>query len=296
MTKARRNGFAAARQVLLLSLGILAYVVAIRCLILPQELLSGGVTGVALFLHALLGWSVGLLTLLFNIPIFILGFRDIGRRFALYSAISVVGFWLLVDHLPLPPLTHDPMLASIFGGVLGGLGGALAVRAGGSLGGFDILGVVLNRRFSLGIGEVGFILNGALIVAAGVIGNPEKAMYTLVAIFAGSWTMDSLQTPRPRKAVLIVSKEHRAIREQLLFRMGRGVTVIKGEGAYSGEDMNVLLCIVTRYELREMRDLVRREDPEAFVSVLEASDVIGRFKKPTAFSMWQKSRRRGAPA
>jgi len=276
---------------LLLALGILAYVVAIRCLILPQHLLSGGVTGMALLLHAVFGWSVGLMTLLFNIPIFVLGFRDVGRRFAAYSAVSVVGFWLLVDHLPLPTLTHDPLLASIFGGVLGGLGGALAVRAGGSLGGFDILGVVLNRRFSLGIGEVGLVLNGAMIVAAGLIGNPERAMYTLVAIFATSWTMDGLQTPRPRKAVLIVSKNHRAIRERLLFEMGRGVTVFKAEGAYSGEDTNVLLCLVTRYELREIRDVILREDPEAFVSVLEASDVIGRFRRPTAFSMWQKKRR-----
>jgi uncharacterized membrane-anchored protein YitT (DUF2179 family) len=281
------------KQVILLFAGVCLFVIAIRGLILPQKLLTGGVTGLALLLHALLGWKIGLLTLIFNIPIFLLGFRDLGRRFAFYSGLAVVGFWLLVDHLPVPVLTHDPLLASIFGGLLGGVGSALAVRAGGSLGGFDILGVVLNRRFSLGIGEVGLILNGMLIVAAGLIENPERAMYTLVSIYVGSRTLDALQTPRPRKAVLIVSKENRAIKERLLFEMGRGVTLLKAEGAYTGEDTNVLICVITRFELKELRDIVKNEDPQAFVSVLEASDVVGRFKRPSAFS-FLKGRRNDA--
>ena len=278
------------RQIVLLAAGVLFFVVAIRGLLLPQKLFTGGVTGLSLLLHALLGWKIGLLTLLFNIPIFLLGFRDLGRRFALYSGMAVVGFWLLVDHMPVPVLTRDPLLASIFGGLLGGVGSALAVRAGGSLGGFDILGVVLNRKFSLGVGEVGLVLNGMLIVAAGLIGDPERAMYTLVSIYVGSRTLDALQTPRPRKAVLIVSKENRAIKERLLFEMGRGVTLLKAEGAYTGEDTNVLICVITRFELKELRDIVKGEDPQAFVSVLEASDVVGRFKRPSAFSLLKKRR------
>jgi uncharacterized membrane-anchored protein YitT (DUF2179 family) len=289
-----REAFKVLRQILLLCLGILCFVVAIRGFILPNRFFSGGVTGLALLLHALLRWPVGLLTFLFNVPIFLLGFRDVGKRFALFSAVSVVAFWLGVDHVPMAPLTRDPMLASIFGGLLGGLGSALAVRAGGSLGGFDILGVVLNRRFSLGVGEVSLMLNGVLIVAAGLLQDLELAMYTLISIFVASWALDTLQSPRPRKAVLIVSRRQAAIKERLLFQMARGVTILKAEGAYSGEESNVLLCVVTRYELKELQDLVRGEDPEAFVSVLEASDVIGRFKRPTAFSLWQKARRKSA--
>ena len=292
MKPSPRDAFRILRQLLLLAAGILCFVVAIRGFILPNRFFSGGVTGLALLLHALLRWPVGLLTLLFNVPIFLLGFRDVGRRFVLYSGVSVVAFWLGVDHVPIEPLTRDPMLASIFGGLLGGLGSALAVRAGGSLGGFDILGVVLNRRFSLGVGEVGLLLNGALIVAAGLLQNLELAMYTLVSIFVASWALDALQSPRPRKAVLIVSKRQNAIKERLLFQMARGVTLLKAEGAYTGEDANVLLCVITRYELKELQEIVRGEDPEAFVSVLEASDVIGRFKRPTAFSLWQKARRK----
>lgn len=285
------ESLATMRQLILLALGVLCFVVAVRGFIMPMKFLTGGVTGLSLLTNALLKWPVGLMTLLFNIPIFILGFRDVGRRFVIYSALAVVAFWLLVDHVPVPALTGDAMLASIFGGVFAGLGSALAVRAGGSLGGFDILGVVLNRRFSLGMGEAGLFLNGGLIAASALIGSPEKAMYTLASIYVSSRTLDALQSSRPRKAVLIISKQNLAIKERLLFEMARGVTILKAEGAYTGSDANALLCVITRYEMRDLRDIVKAEDPDAFVSVLEASDVIGRFKKPTAFSVWQKSRK-----
>jgi uncharacterized membrane-anchored protein YitT (DUF2179 family) len=276
------------RQVLLLAGAILCFVVAVKGFILPNHLLTGGVTGMALLLHALFKWPVGLLTFLFNVPIFLLGWRDVGKRFVAYSGLSVVLFSLTVDHVPIGALTRDPLLASIFGGVIGGLGSALAIQAGGSLGGFDILGVVLNRRFSLGMGEVGLVLNGALVVASGLMNTPELAMYTLVGIFVGSRTLDTLQAPRPRKAALIVSRQSAAIKERILIQMARGVTLLKAEGAYSGEENNVLLCVLTRYELRELQDILKQEDPEAFVTVFEASDVIGRFKRPTAFDIWKK--------
>lgn len=278
-----RHGLKEMGNYLLLGLAVISYVICVKAFYIPNHLLSGGVTGMALLTHALFEWRVGFLTFLFNVPIFVLGIRDIGRRFAVLSGFGVVAFWLLVDHIPIPAATHDPLLASIFGGIFGGLGTALALRAGGSLGGFDILGVVLNRRFSLGVGEASLFLNGALVAAAGFIEKPELAMYTLVAIYVGSRTVDAIQAPRPRKAVLIFSKRNEAIKEKILTQMGRGVTLLKAQGAYSKEDKDVLLCVVTRAELREIRDAVKDEDPTAFVSVLEASDVIGRFRRPSAF-------------
>jgi uncharacterized membrane-anchored protein YitT (DUF2179 family) len=270
-------------SLILLQLGVLSYVIAIKAFYIPNHLLSGGVTGIALLLHLLFNWPVGFLTFLFNIPIFLIGIRDVGKKFAVISALGVVAFWLVVDHVPIPPATHDHLLAAIFGGLLGGLATALALKAGGSLGGFDILGVVLNRRFSLGVGEASLILNGALISAAGLIENFELAMYTLVAIYVAGRSLDAIQLPRPRKAVLVFSKKNHTIKARILAEMGRGVSLFKTMGAYSGEEYEALLCVVTRYELREMRDIIRSADPEAFVSVLEASDVMGRFQRPSAF-------------
>lgn len=266
------------RRVILLLAGASSFSIAVRALIAPNHLLSGGVTGAALLLNHLVGIPIGLTVVALNIPIFLLGFRDVGRLFAVLSAAGVLAFWLVVDFLSIPPMTDDPLLAAVFGGVLGGIGSSLSLRAGGSLGGFDILGVVLNRRFSLGVGEVLLFLNGALVVAAGFMAGAELAMYTLVGIFAGGWMLDALQTPRPRKAFLIVTARPDPMRERILRTMNRGITVIPVSGGYAGETRTALLCVVTRPELREIADIVQAEDREAFVVVLEASEVMGRFR------------------
>jgi uncharacterized membrane-anchored protein YitT (DUF2179 family) len=264
------------------------YIASIKMLIQPNHLLSGGVTGVSLLFHALVNFPVGFGVMALNVPIFLWGFRDVGRRFAFYSALGVVLFWLGADHLPLGPATDDPMLGAIFGGVLGGIGSAIALKAGGSLGGLDILGVVLNRRFGVGVGEASLVLNGVLVLSTGLLEKPELAMYTLIGIYATSKTIDALYAPTPRKAVLIVSRASHAIRESIMAQMHRGVTILKGEGAFTHEGIEVLFCVLTRYELQELREIAQREDPEAFVSVWQASDVYGRFRKPNAFSYLKK--------
>lgn len=286
--KLRRHTVRVTWQVAAIVIATVCYIVSIKMLIQPNHLLSGGVTGISLLLHALGKIPVGLGVLALNVPIFLWGYRDMGRRFAIYSALAVVLFWLGADHVPLRAATDDPMLGAIFGGVLGGIGSAIALKAGGSLGGLDILGVVLNRRFGLGVGEVGLALNGALILATGVLEKPELAMYTLAGIFAGSKTIDALYAPTPRKALLVVSRESRHIRDAILTQMHRGVTVLKGEGAFTGDSVDVLFCVVTRYELQEIREIVLREDPEAFVSVWQASDVYGHFRKRSVLSYLAK--------
>lgn len=275
-------------RVFLMAAGVASFVVAVKCFVQPNGLLSGGVTGTALLLDHLFGLPVGLGMALLNVPIFLLGFRFLGVRFGISSACAVLATWLTADFLPLPVLTRDPMLAAIFGGAFTGFGSAVALRSGGSLGGFDILGVWVNRRFSVGVGEVLLALNGGLVVATGVIGSPELAMYTLVSIFAASWTLDSLQTSRPRKAFLVMTRRADTVRQRIVREMGRGVTVFPAAGGWNGAPMRVLLCVVTRGELRELADLVQEEDRSAFVVVLEASEVMGRFRKPEAADLLRR--------
>ena len=273
-----RAALSLAGRLFLLLAGTASFAVAVRCLIEPNQLLSGGVTGTSLLLNRLVGVPVGLGAAVLNLPIFLLGFRDVGRRFAALSGLAVVTFWWLVDYLPLQPLTDDPMLAGIFGGALAGLGTALTLRAGGSLGGFDILGVVVNRRFGVGVGEALLVLNGTLVAAAGMTSTPELAMYTLIGIFAAAWTVDTLQTPRPRKAFFIVTRKAEAVRERIVREMNRGLTVIPAVGGFEREDVSVLLCVVTRAEVRELEELVRSVDPRSFAVVLEASHIAGWFR------------------
>lgn len=283
-------------QILLLTAATLCFIAAVKCFLEPGKLLAGGVTGSALLMQRLLHWPVGLSMLLLNIPIFAAGFRYLGRRFGIYSAMAVLIAWVSADFIPFTPLTTDPMLAAIFGGALIGVGSALALKTGGSLGGFDILGVVVNRRFSLGVGEVLLALNGVLVLVTGYIGNAELAMYTLIGIFATSWTLDALQSPRPRKAFLVMTRRPERIQQRVLAQMGHGLTVFDARGAYTGQGVTALLCIVTRPETNELAEIVRDEDPDAFTAVLDASEVFGRFRTPSATRYLKRLRDRAPEA
>lgn len=279
-----------------LAAGVAAFVVAIKGFIQPNKLLAGGVGGTSLLIERLVGLPVGLLYFLFNIPIFALGARYVGRRFVTYSGVAVLLTWAMADWLPIPPLTDDPMLAGIFGGAVSGIGSALAMKAGGSLGGFDIVGVVINRRFSVGVGEVLLALNGLLVLAAGLVGSPEAAMYTLIGIFTTRWTIDSLTSSRPRKAFLVMTRNPAPVADRILRQMSRGVTALPARGAWTGDELTALLCVVTEPEMGELAELVRDADPEAFVVVLEASQVAGRFQTPSAWTYWRRLKDAPRPA
>ncbi len=266
------------RQLLLLAIGTAFFVTAVRCLFKPNQLLAGGVAGTSLLFYNLFRFPVGMTIAVLNLPIFLLGYRVIGRRFTLYSALAVVGTWLLIDYVPLPVLTSDPMLAGVFGGVLAGIGTSLGLKSGGSLGGLDILGTIMNRRFGVGVGEVLLMVNGCIVVASGLIGSPELAMYTLVGIFASGKTVDAILAPRRRKAFVILTRRPDRIRETVLVKMDRGMTVFRGEGAFTGREIVALLCVVTRGEIKELEEIVKQEDPDAFQVVLEASEVVGSFR------------------
>jgi len=266
-------------RILFVGLGAGLFAVTIKCFYEPNHMLSGGITGTALLIRTLTGFPVGLGMALLNVPVFLLGFRDIGRRFALLSGFGVLFFWFFADFLPLRPFTHDPMLGAIFGGVIAGTGTSIALKAGGSLGGFDIVGVFINRRFSTGVGEVLLALNGLLVLAAGLTASPEAAMYTLVGIFAASRVLDAMQTPRTRKAFAIVTSRPEEMRERISGAMNRGVTIWSAHGRDEAVDRAVLLCVVTRAELRELAEVVREVDRTSFTVVLEASQVFGHFRR-----------------
>lgn len=290
----RRRALRVVWRLLLLGAGSLAFAWAVRALVVPNGLLSGGVAGLAILAHRLFGAPIGLAYAVLNIPIFILGARIVGRGFILGSGVAVVITWVVTDLTAIPPATNDPLLAGIFGGVLYGVGTALGLRAGASLGGFDILGVVVNRRFGLGVGEVLLVLNGFLILLTGSIESPEKAMYTLVLIFASGKTVDVLTAPRRRKAFLVMTRRPEPIRERVLRTMNRGVTLFRAEGGWSHTEVAALLCVVTRAEVRELSDLVHEEDPEAFIVVLESSEVQGAFRNPPAAAYWRRLQETGA--
>lgn len=271
-------------QIALVLIGELLNAYAFNALIIPAKLLSGGVVGISLLLNQLFSLPIGLQTTLYNIPIFILGYKFLGRRFILLSVIGVLSFSFFTDNLKVAPLVDDLLLVSVFGGILGGIADGLILRAGGSTGGFDILGLIVSRQFNISVGQVFMAFNGALLTFAAVVNGqngPRIAMYTLIMIFVGSRVIDALQSVTPREAALIISQKSDAIAEAILTTMKRGVTYLQGGGAYTESEHRILLCVLTRFEIVELKQLVREIDPGAFVVFLEASDVVGRFDRRT---------------
>jgi len=262
--------------------------VAFRALIVPGRLLSGGVVGISLLLNQILNWPVGTQTLIYNIPIFLVGYRYLGRRFIVLSFIGVVSFSLLTDHLPVPTATQDLLLIAVFGGVLTGIADGIIIRQGGSTGGFDIIGLLVARRFGVSIGQVSLIFNGVLILLAALSNSLELALYTLIMIYVYSRVLNTSQENAPRRVALVISTQPEAIAARIMSELNRGVTYLHGMGAYTGQDFRVLMCVVTRYEFVDLRNLVRTVDPNAFAVILDASDVVGQFTLKSPLSRFLK--------
>lgn len=258
--------------------------IAYRALIVPARLLSGGVVGSALLINQVLGLPIGLQTILYNIPIFLVGYRYLGHRFVLLSIWGVITFSFLLDNLVFPTITQDLLLVAVFGGVVTGIADGIILRTGGSTGGLDIIGLIVSRRFGLSIGQVFLVFNG-LIISLGALVNQklEVAMYTLIMLYVSARVVDAIQAPTPRCFVMVISSKHEQIAERILKDLQRGVTYLQGTGAYTSTEFRVMLCVVTRYELVELRSILTEADPSAFTIVLPAQDVIGRFDQSSPF-------------
>ena len=250
--------------VTLLGTGIYAF--AVHMFTVPNNIAPGGVTGISTMVNYLTGIPVGTVSLLINLPLLLLGYRYIGRSFALKTMVSVVSFTLFIDVLypRLPVYQGDLMLASLFGGV--------------STGGTDITNRMVQRKFPhIKLGRIVFITDSVIILlAAFVFQNIESSLYALVAMFASSLLIDLVVTGLDRgKLVYIVSAKSREISEQVMERLARGVTVIRGEGAYSGKEKKILMVALRMQEYVKLKRIVRETDPAAFMIVSEAGEILG---------------------
>ncbi len=264
--------------VTLLGTGIYAF--AVHMFTVPNNIAPGGVTGISTMVNYLTGIPVGTVSLLINLPLLLLGYRYIGRSFALKTMVSVVSFTLFIDVLypRLPVYQGDLMLASLFGGVLIGVGLGIVFTRGSSTGGTDITNRMVQRKFPhIKLGRIVFITDSVIILlAAFVFQNIESSLYALVAMFASSLLIDLVVTGLDRgKLVYIVSAKSREISEQVMERLARGVTVIRGEGAYSGKEKKILMVALRMQEYVKLKRIVRETDPAAFMIVSEAGEILG---------------------
>ncbi len=256
--------------------------VALEIFLVPNQLIDGGITGISIMLSDIFDIPLGILLTLLNVPFLIIGYKQIGKTFALSTLMAVVLMSIGTQLLhPVKPLTVEPLLAAVFGGVILGVGVGLVVRYGGSLDGTEIVAILVSKRLPFSVGEVVMFFNFFILSGAGFVFGWNNAMFSLIAYYIAFKMIDvTLEGLDQSKSVWIISDKFRDIGEALTERLGRGVTYLEGEGGFTGEDKKVIFVVITRLEEAKLKAIVEDWDPDAFVAIGNIHDVKGgRFKK-----------------
>jgi len=270
----------------LVTLGALVQALAMRLFLIPGELVSGGISGLAQILNSFTGWPIGLMVFIGNVPLFVLGWRYLGgRRFALRTAVAVGLFSLFTDLLvifiPAQGMTQDNVLNALFGGVLLGIGLGLVYLGQGTSGGSDILGRILNSKLGISISQAYLITDTLVVLGGGLSYTWEKALYGLIVIYVSGLAAEAVSEGSGIfRETIIISSQPEQVAERLMTILERGVTVLPGTGAYTGVERPVLYCVITRAEVNQLKTLVKEIDPKAFIVIGSAHEVLGEGFKP----------------
>ena len=255
--------------------------VGLEIFLVPDDIIDGGVVGISIIASHLSGLPLGLFTFALNIPFFVVGYKQIGRTFTLSTFFSVACLSVGVSLLhPIPGLTHDPLLAAVFGGIINGTGVGLIIRNGGSLDGTEITAIILERKLSFSIGEIVMFFNLFILSSAGFVFGWDRAMYSLIAYFIASKAIDIVtEGIDETRSIMVIADREEDIASAINDRLGRSVTVLSGKGGYSGEAVNVLYVVVSRLEVSKLRSIVHQFDQNALVTVGNVDSWGKHFKK-----------------
>ena len=245
--------------------------------LVPNEIAPGGFSGIGQLCNALFGINVGTMALILNVPLFAVSMRSMGIKFGVKSLAASIGLSLLIDYLPIGAVTDDLLLATVFGALLGGIGFGLILRGNATTGGTDMLASLIHTRVpTLRVGVLITMVDGLVVVASAFVFSPKMAMYALISVFIMNYTLDYVLDGMNRStAYLIVSQKSDEIAAQVLGQLERGVTGLYGRGRYSGQETEVLLCVVSRFEVIRLRRIVSSCDPQAFMIAINAHEVLG---------------------
>lgn len=267
----------------MLVLGAAIAAFSIEEFLVPCTILDGGIVGISIMVNNLSGFSLSMLTLVLNLPFLIIGFRRLGTKFIAKSAVAMMAFSSFLEvFASLTDMTQDYLLAVCFGGVFLGVGVGLVIRSGGCLDGTEVVAIFLNRSFNLPVGRTVLLINVAIYMAAGFLFGFNRAMYSLLTYFITSKVIDFVETGvEQAKAAMIITNEGRKIADEIYKRMGRTVTILEGEGLISGRKV-ILYCVLNRFEIYELKHLIKEVDTSAFITVSDVSEIIGNHIKRRA--------------
>ncbi|MCK0472676.1 YitT family protein [Halalkalibacter sp. APA_J-10(15)] len=268
-----------AEKTVVIILGALIIAIALNFFLIPANVFASGFTGVAQLIAVVLPLSTGIILFVLNIPVAILGWLKVGKSFTLYSFLNVVLTTFFLEVVPIRHFSPDILLNAVFGGVLLAVGAGITLKWGASSGGLDIIALILSRVSDRPVGVYFFLLNSIIVITSGFLFDPEKALYTLVTLYVSSRVIDAIYTRHVKVTAMIVTKKADDVSKAIYDSMVRGITRIPAKGGYSSEDKEVLMIVLTRYELYELREVIQGVDPEAFTNVLQTSGIFGLFRK-----------------
>lgn len=274
-----------ARRILIVICGSFLLAVSLNFFLIDANVYASGFSGLAQLLSSIFkdflsfNISTGILLFILNVPVLIIGWFKIGKGFTIYSILSVVFSTLFLELLPIVSLSDDIMLNAVAGGVISGLAVGISLKWGASTGGMDIVAMILSRLQDKPIGMYFLILNGAIIFIAGILYEPENALYTMLALYVTTVVIDTIHTRHEKVTVLIVTDYPEELQAEILEQMMRGITIVPVRGAYSQKDKSLLYLVITRYELYDLEHIINDVDPNAFTNIIQTAGIYGFFRK-----------------
>ncbi|SFC16081.1 Uncharacterized membrane-anchored protein YitT, contains DUF161 and DUF2179 domains [Clostridium uliginosum] len=269
MKKKHHNVLVSIKKIFFMILGSILASIGLEIFLIPNNIIDGGMTGISIIASYLTNVQLGIFIFIFNLPFVIVGYRQIGKTFAISTIFSVICLSTGVTLLhPVSGITQDILLATIFGGIILGVGVGLIIRNGGSLDGTEIIAIILEKRSAFSIGEIVMFFNLFILGSSGFIFGWDRAMYSLIAYFIAFKTIDiTVEGLNESKAVIIVSDKNKEISDAIIARLGRGITLLDGKGAYSGTQTNVIYVVLSRLEIAKLKNIVNGFDEEALITI-----------------------------
>ena len=267
------------KKIIVILFGAILLAISLNIFLIPANVFSSGFTGVAQLFATVLPLSTGVLLLLLNLPVAILGWLRIGKAFTIYSSLSVVLTMICLEIIPVIKLSSDLVLNAVFGGVIMAVGTGVTLKFGASTGGLDIIALMLAKRSDRPIGIYFLLINGLIVITAGLLFDWERALYTLVTLYVTSRIIDTIHTRYVKLTAMVVTKKADELKQAIYERITRGITILPAKGGYAGEEKNVLMIVITRYELYALKRIIQEIDSHAFTNIVETAEIYGFFRK-----------------
>ena len=273
------------KDILFIVCGVVSACFGLKSFLMPSHFIDGGVTGISLLTRSLTDWNLSYLIVIINIPFIILGYRQIGKTFALKTAIAITALSLSLVFIPFAPITHEKILIAFFGGFFLGGGLGLAMRGGCVIDGTEVLALYISRNSQLTVGNIILILNIVIFAFAAYFINIDTALYAILTYLSASSIIDYIVNGiEAYTGVTIISEKNEEIKSFIINEMKRGVTIYKGEGGYlEKKDIDIIYTVVTKLEMSRLKGELENIDPDAFVVQQQIADLKGGVVKRQAF-------------